>query len=421
MGRKLFYQTGYHRPVRRWVLCLGVLFVACLPFAFARVDQSTLKARVYYLGDISFPPNKLIVEWLLAEPKFSMAIVPCDTYFIPLPQAKKMTRLYLPRTHDDLNSSSDVVILHDIPPSIVGNRVLGFIQSGIERDGIGLGLISYMFWGGGAGTNNIEVWKTLEFYEVFPADIAMNDYPCQMGRTYWSVVRKDPILDLPEIEKQPMQTLGNHGGDIWPRPGTVVHAVWKGRKTPVLVTGSYGSGRTLQLGQGWHNPPKEVFSHYRYMPDLIYNQVYFIADVSPPDDLELAHRTREMFFDARVRKTVTISTMEFADKFGADLGKVEEKLAGLSPLVHDAERQYLSGDYELASETLKAVMEAYPSIEEEVTKLKNRAMLWIYFSEWAAVASTSIICGVVIWTLMVRRRLYRIVNTTKLASRQDED
>ncbi len=34
-----------------------------------------------------------------------------------------------------------------------------------------------------------------------PADIRMNDIPARMGRTYWSVDRRDPILNMPEIEK----------------------------------------------------------------------------------------------------------------------------------------------------------------------------------------------------------------------------
>ena len=211
---------------------------------YARIDEDTLKARILYLGDASFPPNQLILQCILAEPKFSTVIVPCDTYFISLPEAKKLTRLYLPRSYDALNSTQDVVIIHNISPTIIPRNVLEFIQRLAEEEGLGVGLISFMFWGGGAGTNHIEVWMTLRFYDLFPADVdTLRDIPSQFGRTFWSVVRDYPILGLPDIEKQPMQTLGNHGGDIMPRPGTSVHAVWNGRNTPVMVTGTYGSGR----------------------------------------------------------------------------------------------------------------------------------------------------------------------------------
>ncbi len=393
-----------------------ILFLAP-SLVFARVDKADLRIRVLYLGDASYLPNQRVLQWMMAEPKLSTSIVPCDTYFIPLPQARKMTRLYLPRTYNNLNASSDVVVLHNIPPGIIGNRVLGFIQKGIENDGIGLGLISYMFWGGGAGTNNIEIWKTLEFYDLFPADVVMNDIPSRMGRTYWSVVRKDPILNLPDIEKQPMQTLGNHGGDLEPRPGSIVQAVWRGRNTPVMVTGSYGSGKTLHLGQGWHNPPMEVFNKYRYMPDLLYNQLYFLAAVLPPADLELAHLARELFVDFRVRKGITISTMEFVDKFGAKLESVEDRLAHLDSGVVKAEHDYLSSNLNRATETLREAMDVFPEIEGELEKLRNQAMTWIHIFEWITVTLTYLICGSVLWTLMVRRKLHRSVKATRFQSR----
>lgn len=398
-------------------LVFAVLLLIVLPaLGMARIDRATLRIRVLYLGDASWPANQRVVQWMMAEPKLLTFVVPCDTYFIPLPVARRMTRLYLPRTYNDLNSSNDVVVLHDLPPSIIGNRVLGYMQTAVEKDGIGLGLISYMFWGGGAGTNNVQIWKTLEFYKIFPADIEMNDIPATRGRTYWSVVRKEPILDLPGIEKQPMQVLGNHGGDLAPRSGSVVHAVWRGRNTPVMVTGSYGSGPTLQLGQGWHNPPMHVFNNYRYMPDLIYNQLYFLAEVSPPDDLELAHRVRELFVDYRVRKTITISTIEFVDRFGARLDSVEDQLADLDLSIEEAEQSYLLGEWDFAAEVLEDAIGTFPEIEKDLEELRNQAMLWIYISEWVAVTVTFMVCGSVLWALMVRRRLYSDVAATRLSS-----
>jgi hypothetical protein len=402
---------------------LVVVFVALLllPQSLGRVDDGTLRVRVLYLGDASFPPNQLVLQWVMAEPRFSLTIVPCDTYFISLPVAMRMTRLYLPRSYAGLNATQDVVVLHNIEPAIIPGKVLASIQRALEEDAFGLGLISYMFWGAGAGTNAVEVWMTLALYDAFPAEIdTSRDIPAAMGRTYWRVVRRDPILNLPDLEKQPMQVFGNHGGDIWPRPGSVIHAVWRGRGTPVLVTGDYGTGRTLQLGHGWHNPPDHVFQNYRYMPDLHYNQLYFLADVPPPEDIELAHRTRELFIDVRVRKSVTIATMDFVDRFGARLDEVEEELSELDPMVREAERSYLSGDLQAAGEVLEEVMESYPAIEESLTRLKERTMTWIYVSEWVVIVSTAMVCGTLVWGLMVRRRLYRAVATTRLGQKMGE-
>jgi hypothetical protein len=355
-----------------------------------------------------------VLQWIAAEPKFPLAIVPCDTYFISLTEVQKLTRLYLPRSYQALNASYDVIVFHDISPTVIPTRVLNFIHDAFAGEGLGLGWIAYYYWG---GTNDVGLWMNLVLYHTFPAEIDVTKYyPSQLGRTYWSVVRRQPIFDLPGIEEQPMQVIGNRGGDIHPRPGSVVHAVWRGRKTPVLATGAYESGISLQLAQGWHNPAAKVFNSYRYLPDLIYNQLYFLADVPPPDELEVAHRARELFIDARVRKSVTLSMMEFVEKFGARLDEIEKEIAGLEPVVLAAEGMYMAGDHAAAAEMLRNLMDRYPAIEEDLARLMRRTMLWIYMSEWITVASAGLVCGVIVWNIMVRRRFYRDVAATRLGS-----
>ena len=57
-------------------------------------------------------------------------------------------------------------------------------------------------------------------------------------------------------------------------------------------------------------------------------------------------------------------------------------------------------------------MAAIFSLEELAVKLKDRALLWIYIIEWLAILATAMICGSVLWALMIRRRLYREVQAT---------
>jgi hypothetical protein len=46
-------------------------------------------------------------------------------------------------------------------------------------------------------------------------------------------------------------------------------------------------------------------------------------------------------------------------------------------------------------------------------KIRERALLWVYITEWFVVTGTMIICGSVIWALMIRRRLYKEVAVTR--------
>ena len=46
--------------------------------------------------------------------------------------------------------------------------------------------------------------------------------------------------------------------------------------------------------------------------------------------------------------------------------------------------------------------------------LKQRALFWIYLTEWLAVTAVLLLSGFVLWTLMIRRRLYGEVRSTRL-------
>jgi hypothetical protein len=352
---------------------------------------------------------KETLGWIGAEPRFEMQIVPADLEFMLFPEAWKYTRLYLPRRYEDLNLSYDIVILHNISPMVMERKFLDFFQRGIFEDGIGAGLITFYFWG---GTNDMEIWTKLRFYEVMPADIPLEreSYGHQ-GKMFINVLQAEPILDLPGIEKNPMWGTIHHGADIIPRPGSVTHAIWQGKRTPFLVTSSYGRGATLQLATGWHIMPR---IGWPYLPDFIYNLLYFTADVAPPSDIAIARHARDLFIRVRTRKLVTLSSIEFADKFGANLVRVEEELGDLEVDYYQAERSYLEGDYLGAAAALEQILEVFPVIEAEITRLKNEALVWIYLTEWLAVVSTSLVCGVLLWTLMVRRRAYKEVSRTRL-------
>jgi hypothetical protein len=52
--------------------------------------------------------------------------------------------------------------------------------------------------------------------------------------------------------------------------------------------------------------------------------------------------------------------------------------------------------------------------EEVADRVKGNALLWIYITEWLVTTATVMFCGFVLWTLMVRRRLYAEVGTTRL-------
>jgi hypothetical protein len=391
----------------------GLVFQAGRASGIERVSG---RIGILYMGDPwSFQQNRIVMDWIRAEPRFELTIVPCDLEVMEISDAVRFTRLYLPRTYKELNLSYDILLPNNISPRVIETRILGFFPRAVEEDALGAYLVGFDYWG---GTNDIGFWQNLAFYEVLPCDIDTGPYQYpEDGKIYYTILRTEPVFDLPgNIENIVM--FENRGGDILPRPGSVVHAVWRGRGTPALVTGRYGEGITLQLDQAWNDFPVESMRAYRYFPDLIYNQIFFVVDVEPPDDLELVHRTREMFIDVRARRTVTVSLLEFVDMFGGKIGEIEGEIARLDDRYRVAERGYIDGGYLEASEILEDIMSQYGALEPQIARVKDRALAWIYASEWIAVSATSMLCGVFLWALMVRKSLYKEAGSSRLNPRQ---
>jgi len=82
----------------------------------------------------------------------------------------------------------------------------------------------------------------------------------------------------------------------------------------------------------------------------------------------------------------------------------------------EASQAYIEQDYEQTLSKIKDAREGLRKVPELAMEIKDRALLWIYVTEAMAVTGTSLLCGVAIWFLMVRRLLYSAVSTTRLRS-----
>ncbi len=128
----------------------------------------------------------------------------------------------------------------------------------------------------------------------------------------------------------------------------------------------------------------------------------------------MAHRARKLFVEIRIRKVITLSTLEFIEEFGGRAGVAERRFAALEDKVRDAREAYVMGnDPQTAADLLVEVLEQYPLLEVEMMKIKKDALMWVYVIEWCVVSATATLAGALVWTVMVRRALYREVGTTR--------
>ena len=104
-----------------------------------------------------------------------------------------------------------------------------------------------------------------------------------------------------------------------------------------------------------------------------------------------------------------------ADKFGANLREVELGLLEQEEIYDGAKQSFIDADLNSADSTLSQVSTSYDVLTDLAFDLWNRAIFWVFVSEWLAVTGTSMVAGYVLWTLMVKRRLYREVSETRMS------
>ena len=139
----------------------------------------------------------------------------------------------------------------------------------------------------------------------------------------------------------------------------------------------------------------------------------FLARQEVPQDIELLHAARKELLKLDISRGLLISLFEFVEKFGANPTPMETLLDEVDDLRREAENLYIQHEFEAAYEiTLKAI-EATERAEERAVRLKNTALFWIYLIEWFVVTATSLITGIAVWNLMVKRRYFRDVRSTR--------
>jgi hypothetical protein len=155
------------------------------------------------------------------------------------------------------------------------------------------------------------------------------------------------------------------------------------------------------------------FDMWEYFLDHVVNMVYYTVRLEIPEDTELVHRIRDSFRDYATHRVFALSLLEFIQKFGANTNRLEESLGSVELLKLEAENLYIQQEYEASREAVEGAIAEMKRIALDSAELKRTALLWVYITEYLVVSGTCMVTGFVLWTLMVRRRLYREVSTTR--------
>ncbi len=193
-------------------------------------------------------------------------------------------------------------------------------------------------------------------------------------------------------------------------------------RTDLLVNWEYEKGRTITSGQylggGWLGFPGRD-SKYQYTVETFMNMVFWLTKRPLIDDIEVFHRVKDSFNEFRSRLGILISLRDFIDRFGANTQRIQNEIMKLQVAYDDAAELYLDFDFIDSEKAIAEGLAIFPEAEDIARKEKDEALLWVYLIEWLVASSTMFFSGYVLWTLMVKRRLYHEVEVTKLKESLD--
>ncbi len=397
--------------------------------------EDAKQVRVLVMGGQQM--TNIALSFMVPEPLTDPTPIPLREFGgLPVEDQMKSIRMYFPRKYEDLLKFGYMMIYEADILYLTPKQTLWLYQS-IEKDGLGaVNDRSVM----SMASSIAGPWADSILSDAFP-----NDADAVVGMQVWCgyniqvryVINRNsnvPPIYSPYIGLQGTEFSWSPDGSricvTIPKEGAVVTTYQIGAfgigdpgslpdprfESPGWVPHSmywkYGNAITWthseRISEYWHtelNP---------YGPDMIMAEILFSTGRELPQDVALVHLLRTKFWDYRSSFSITMSFLEFTDMFGADTTSISSRMSDASQKTKEATKLYLKQDYEQSLLFMEEAMDEVEALRVEALKLKDQALAWVYLIEWIVITGVSLFGGFILWTLMVKRRLYKKVSATHM-------
>jgi uncharacterized membrane protein len=410
--------------VNKVSLLLAVLLLS-LPMGFCAEGIDPRRVSVLYLGDAlsAYTPYIPFVE----DASISVSVVWVHHHGgIPLVDIERYVRLYMPRSYDEYADKYDALILSNAYRRQLKVKHHRWFRDGVLEHGIGLVMVAGQESFGASSSRPDASWAGSLVEEVLPVTVPtgimiiehnwIKWYPMEVVDFSHEFISSLPFEPRPEYMRMSVAGQLTHL-----KEGATLLARWLFPQIgypPLYATWDIGEGRTFAMTHEWADPATQgggyYFAKWDYYGDFAINLVHYLAKRSLPTNYVVVHQYREQVHALYLGKGMLLSLIDFVDAFGGDPTQVNEEIRLLDEHNEASKDMYLDHNYQGALDSAREAMEKVKTIEKLAIQIKNQALLWVYITEWLAVTGTGLLCGFVVWTLMVRRRLYREIETTRL-------
>ncbi len=378
-----------------------------------KVDPQTGQIRLLFMGDALMKAG-FVTPIIAQDPLVRMSPVPVEfvTFaYVSIEEAAARLRMYLPRTEKSLRQGYDVVIIADARAPFFPAKIQNWIRDGVIETGLG-----FLMAGGPqsfGGQPDHPSWESFPVGDILPCECPPDYW--ELGRIYFLVVQEG-FEDHPLVRNIPWKRirLFNHQR-VKEKQGAKVVAKSDRNppNSPILLYMDMGKGRSEAFVFDWGGNGPQDFHRWSYAPIVMSNFIYYAARVKIPEDTSLFLRLRTKLTGLYSTRSYTVSVMDFAEKFGANLRKAESELKEADDLRKDVINLYVRGDYEGSLSSLEIALDHIKEASDLALRAKDEALVWVYVIEWLTVTSTAMISGFILWTFMVRRAAFKPVSVTR--------
>jgi hypothetical protein len=374
--------------------------------ALAQVDTTRISCFVLGKVQASLCP---VTGFFEEDPLFTYALEPIPSGLTD-EERRKYDRLYYPRTRNILLETYDMLFFSDARIQHFTPRQYHDLDHCFREEG----LASVWSFGPAYG----QAIESTILSEILPVSSHNGYY-----HKNWRVVFRpqlDPVFD-PFVELGMERVIGDGYAYVKTRPGSTIWADMVPLDTPFLVSwrpGGGDGGLTWVFADEynilWWGLSSTARDNNPHGIELVTNLVLYSLDRPLISDIFSRREGRRLISTFKSQKLLVLSMMEWADNFGANVLELSDRISLLEGEVEVALVDYLEQDYPSCISKMQSTELTVLEITEDAVALKDEALLWVYISEWLVVTSASMLAGFVLWTLMVRRRLYRSMGTTRM-------
>jgi len=399
-----------------------IVLAACLVWVWDYAGGATVspgRVGVLYTGD----PYPGISPYLLMTEDPSLSVTPVQASpghygGISHQDILRAIRVYMPRTFADYVDKYDAVILSDSDRFAFTEEQITWFGQGVLEGGLGLLMVGgFESFGGSAGYPSWEgspVDEVLPVQSIFAAWVGGGyNYPIVITEDGY---RNEFIASLPFKPLPKYMVLGTEGNIVGLKQGSRVLARWDSAKfqdPPCYVVWEVGKGRTFAMMHDWTPAGGTEMSRWEYYQDFAVNMMLYVSRRTLPSDPAIVHDYRQRAQALAARKESLLALISFVDSFGGNPRPIDEQVGALDSLISEMEASYLDQEFAKALEKTDVVSSKMAEVEGLAVRVKNTALAWVYMMEWLSVTAVSLFSGSLVWTLMVRRMMFRETGVTR--------